>query len=382
MGSDGKVFPWIDSLRLFSRFLPSLTCLWKCKLTPLNSPITQYFHSYNPDATSLSKKYKPILRSSYTSIGIPYIEIQFAERAVPVPQACLGGNSSLSQRKNGAVLKLETKDEAAFADLYMFLTKGRYEAASGVGNANLLLQAPGAVVDVLPNGLAILDQGAAMNFGRIVPAAAKPMLADVRAYRVGATLEIPELQHHALQRLWNWGTTTENPVHVLEYLYHGTPIAEAGKKDKDNDRKEKKGGGGGGLTEPDELLRHWCREWMKAKEDRQGGKSNLEIIKDPMRWGAVFRTLREKGGLLIADADAAEVEARHEERYGGAHGDVGGVREAILPRTTSRRRELDTGRSMGRIGWMQVGDEVEERWENRRGDRTTRTRDNYMRIGR
>lgn len=342
--------------------------------------MAQYLHMYNPEGGSPSKKYKPILRSSYTSIGVPYIEIQFSDRAIPVAQASLGANSSLTQHKNGATLKLETKDEAAFADLYNYLTKGRYVPSRDVGNTNLLTRPP--VVEVLPSGLPVLVDPGDMIIQAIIPSNATPILQDVRAYRVGTTLEIPELQRHALQRLWNWGVTAENPVHVLEYLYHGTPHVKDGKGDKkDGNKESEKEKKGGGLAPPDELLRNWCREWLKTKERPRGGPNNLEIVRDPMRWGAEFRALRERGGLLIADVDSAEAEARAEEME-ASRTEMREPDDAAGPLARSRGRKVGGVRNIGRIGWVQAGQEERGEWESGTGGCVRRATDNYVRMGR
>ena len=346
-----------------------LTCL-------LTSPVSQWFHSFHPDANSTVKKYKPILRSAYTSLGVPYVEIQFAERSVPVPQASLGATSSLTQRKNGYVFKLETKDEAAFADLHSYLTKGRYGPPQGVGNASLMMGGglAGVVLQIMPDGTPVaIEDGGGVG---LVPTFPKPVLRDVRAYRVGSTLGIPELQQFALSRLCTFGTTAESPVQVLEYLYYGTPQVTSGKGDKDKKGKEK--AGGCGLAEPDELIRQWCREWLTRREGHHGGRSNLEIIKDPTRWGAAFQVLREKGGLLIADTDAAEADLQYQKRHRERARREDRDRRSI---TGPRGLAAGRGQGMGRIDWVQEGQVEEEELEDRNGNRVRRGRENYQTIG-
>ena len=235
----------------------------------------------------------------------------------------------------------------------------------------------GAVLQILPDGTPVaIDDGGGMGMVTTFP---KPILRDVRAYRVGSTLGIPELQQYALSRLYTSGTTAESPTLVLEYLYHGTPQVTSGKGDKKEGGKGKEKASGCGLIEPDELIRQWCRAWLTRREGQHGGRSNLEIIKDPTRWGADFRLLREKGGLLIADTDAAEADLRWQEKHKEQIRRDERMRRGIAG---PRRLEAGRGRDMGRIDWVQTGQVEEEEYENEDGEHVRRGREQYERIGR
>ena len=299
-----------------------------------------------------------MLKSTYKSHKMPFHEIQFAGRLIPILSGVLGPYSSLKTRRDGHTFKLETKDEGAFADLYNFLLNGHYAPNTGAANANPMVMSGALapqVLGVLPDGTAMVARAPTFDMGALIPSFPTPILRDVRAYRVGSTLDIPELQQHALDRLMSWGVTSENPVQVLEYLYHGPQSTKKGDKGKEKEMKRD------GLVEPDEPIRSWCRVWLATKEQHQHGRANLEVIKDPSRWGADYRRLREKGGLLITDTDAAEADLRAEQiqRQSGKGKGKKKKREITAPIVVNRAIPLGRGQNIGTIGWVQPEDEEE-----------------------
>ena len=269
-------------------------------------PKTQYFHLFD----SAKAKYKPILRSAYVAQDFSHIVLQYKDYAVPVPTAGLPVGCSLATQKSGFTLKVPTWDDAAFADLHAWMTKGVYAPALPPTSQRLIFNPNpydhDGIMFVTRTGIVNLTAGQA------------PILADVRMYRVAATLEIPELQRLALDRLQSVeGPTMENPVVWLEYLYFGPRILEdeetKTKREEKDKKKEKIKPKPPKLADPDLQLRGWVKAWLrKGAGSNEKKKCNLELLKDPMHWLADFRLLKTKGGALVADVDAVEWEVSRE----------------------------------------------------------------------
>ena len=234
-----------------------------------------------------------------------------------------------------------------------------------------LLRDPAAAayrVEILPDGTAALVEEEPVDYDSLIPVSEKPILADVRAYRIGATLGIPELMRFAFRRLWEYEWTLENHLHILEYVYFGTPQT---KRKEDKEDKGKAKDKVCGLADPDLKLRWWCRGWLKSKEKQNGGRTNLEVIKDPMHYGMQFLALRNKGGLLLADTDAAEAESRNED-----------AKEQKEKDTTSSKhkvqfRELDRPREAPAIGWLQ---NEKEEYVVREGEYSKKGRRTHLQV--
>lgn len=269
------------------------------------SPLTQYFHLYNKG------KYKPILQSTYKAQDFPHLVFQYKDYAVPVSLASLSPNCSLADKEPGSTFNVPTWDDAAFTDLHAWLFKGAYAPPLP----------PVREVHINPNPYEFNEFMVVMRPGAAAFASGKtPILAHVRMYRVAATMEIPDLQHLALNRLQSVeGPMLENPVTWLEYLYFGPPEPEEedkkkgkGKgKEKESEKDEEEPSK---LAEPDMHLRGWAKAWLrKGRSLNVGKKCNLELLKDPMHWLADFRKLKTKGGSLVADVDAVEWDMAREK---------------------------------------------------------------------
>ena len=224
-------------------------------------PITQYVHNFS------NGRYTPILRSKYASV-VPFVEVHFKDRAVPIPQ--VNAQRSIMAKKSGSAIKLSTTSDTEFEVLFDFLMTGRYGAVltvTGLGPPIILAQAGSLIVE---------------------PA---PLVADVQAYRVATEAEVPEMQEFALRRMYSYDTIREDVVAVLDYIYHGAPPS------KDDDKKKKKVE----PKEPDSRLRQFVRMWLVRDHDAY--KTNLGALRRNPVLMEKFSVLRAKGGLLITDVD-------------------------------------------------------------------------------
>ena len=196
---------------------------------------------------------------------------------------------------------MPSTDEKAFGDVYRFLTTGSYAHP-------------------------VEGWGRPPRIGHGVGVEAPVCHRDIRAYRHGSSLGIPELQKYALDRLWTHSVTFEDPVAALDFLYHGLEEQREGEKKANSkssageESKNKRAGNGkdgqGARDDkkkesprgPDEALRNWAREWLKIPHKEYG--CNLNLIKRHAGWGDAWRRLKAKGGPLIIDVDAVEEELR------------------------------------------------------------------------
>ena len=279
-------------------------------------PITQYYHTYQDG------RFKPVLRSA-ACLPVEHVEVHYKDKAVPVAYTPAPRGLTTSKRRNGAVLIVPLDDDQAFNDLMRFMTTGSYAPSISKG-------------------------GGPPRIGQAMGSQEPLCLTDIRAYRLGAQLELPELQEHALQRLWSHQMTYEDPVVALEYAYHGPPQQPKTGDSKKAQGNDSKGSAQsdvkeqpprifpGGETQqtsktdskderprpPDEALRAWVRAWLKQPID--GHRCNLELLRSHAGWNEAWRKLRARGGPLIADVDAVEDElltARpNRDRWLGARG--------------------------------------------------------------
>ena len=245
-----------------------------------------------------------MLRSSAKGLPVEFVELHYQDRAVPVAYHSAPRSLESKTSKSGEALVMPFVDDQAFNNFHRFLTNGTY--APSVGKRD---------------GPPRIGQGVGV---------AEPLcLTDIRAYRLAASLGVPELQEYALKRLWSYGVTFEDPIAALDYLYHGPPqpqigdskgesdsgskqCSEGGSKEKasggdkgpKSDKAEAKGAKDCGPKSPDEALRAWARAWLRASNGEYG--RNIDVLRRHASWSHAWKTLKAKGGPLIIDVDAVE----------------------------------------------------------------------------
>ena len=246
----------------------------------------------------------PVLRSNAKGLPVEYVELHYQDRAIPVAYRSAPRSLEITPRKNGTALVIPFVDDQAFNDFYRFLASGAYAPPMGKG-------------------------GGPPRLGQDIGIAEPLCLTDIRAYRLGASLGVPELQEYALERLWSHAVTFEDPVAALDHLYHGPAqpqtcdgrdgseskqSSKESSKDKasgsdkaqNSDKADGKGCKDKEPRPPDEALRAWARAWFRVPNS--DGRRNIDILRYHASWSCAWKALKAKGGPLIVDVDAVEDE--------------------------------------------------------------------------
>ena len=178
------------------------------------------------------------------------------------------------------MFKVSGDDEETFKRLLSFIETGDYKPSSSErqsGASSISRPGPPAIGEYDANSKAFL-------------------LVDIKVYRLGMDLDIPELKTLALRNLSHQSLTSEDPCAVLDHIYHSGPVKEV----KGDAKKST-------MKPPDKALRDWVKAWLKV---HCGSRffDNLGILQKHPLWAEKYSKLRERGSELITDIDGVERE--------------------------------------------------------------------------
>ena len=238
-------------------------------------PIEEYLHEIKFDVSEPI----PCLRKAYRYPPSAYYELHFENRAFPIFPGELEDYSGTmkSDLFNGRVGIVPTSSWDGFRSLHSFILHGYYDCRLEELN---LLHCPGLIGKTGPP--CILHQDSHL---------APLLLNNVRAYCLAREIKLPRFKAHALARLYKQASTANDPIEVLEEIYHKS-----------------------GSQHPDKEIRDWVKAWLKVSIPSSTGPyakeypTNLQILQKHPDWKERYARLREKGTELITDIDAVEAD--------------------------------------------------------------------------
>lgn len=129
--------------------------------------------------------------------------------------------------------------------------------------------------------------------GTYNPKSSAMVKSHVSVYHLALAMEFIPLVIHAVDMLKSLRCTHENPIAVLENIYHPP-----------------------GFIPQISMLRDWTKSWLALRIPHDEGwedyaaeyPTNLSVVKDHPDWKTAYVTLREKGTVLVTDLDAVEAE--------------------------------------------------------------------------
>lgn len=216
----------------------------------------------------------PRPRSQYALPSESYIELHFRSHAFPLPRdriaphvPMLAESPCLTDKR---ILVLPAwSDSTDLVILYAFLLGTRSPSAPDTRS----------------------DQARLPIIGTHDPKSTPLVKSYVSAYHLALALAFRPLAIHAVDALQSLRVTHENPIAVLERIYHP----------------------------PDSVpqvpgLRQWTRDWLAVRIPPADGwehyaatyPTNLSVIKEHPDWKAAYVALREKGTGLVTDLDGVE----------------------------------------------------------------------------
>lgn len=127
--------------------------------------------------------------------------------------------------------------------------------------------------------------------GTYNPKSSAMVKSHVSVYHLALALEFIPLVIHAVDVLQSLRCTHENPIAVLESIYHPPQFLPQ-----------------------ISMLRDWTKSWLALRIPHDEGwedyaaeyPTNLSVVKDHPDWKTAYVKLREKGTVLVTDLDAVE----------------------------------------------------------------------------
>ena len=197
------------------------------------------------------------------------MELHFQSKAYPITKAEFAG---LFFKPPGSILMVPSDSLLEFRSLKSFLSRRDYEPD---------------IRDRQDRYSTVTRQGPPQIVERSVSDRSHIPI-DIGAYRLAKEMSFEDLRQHALTRLYAQATTTDDPCHVLELIYH-----TLARKHRDKD------------------LRDWVKEWLKVPTKHPLSikfANNLQILQKHVDYKSKYVKLREKGSEMITDIDLVEAD--------------------------------------------------------------------------
>lgn len=248
-----------------------------------NSPIPAKPRSPRPSEpdfyfidTATSTVSSPVPRSQYALAPESYIELHFGSHAFPLERDRIAPHLPWLAKSpcfiNKRILVLPPwSDSTDVVILYTFLNCTPYSSSTATRSDPVQFPVIGTYK---PNSTATVKS-------------------QISLYYLALALDCTPLASYAIDTLNTLRCTHENPIAVLESIYH-----------------------------PPESVpqipgfRDWTKSWLALRIPHVEGwedyaakyPTNLSVVKDHPDWQAAYVTLREKGTVLVTDLDAVEAE--------------------------------------------------------------------------
>ncbi|WEW61157.1 hypothetical protein PRK78_006647 [Emydomyces testavorans] len=236
-------------------------------LTEPNSPKSHYLHTVNVEESS----FIPVLRSRYSPEAEEYIELHYADYAVPFPKSKLAPFRSLSSNisDEDVSIQVPAPSRDAFFAFYSFLFNHDYP----------------------PELMQITTPYLTATVARGPPSIATSraddpayLINDVRMFVLGSQMSFPELRNKALERLYSMRELHSDPMAMLEEIYDWSRIEN---------------------TEDRDALRKWAREFL-SKEAEGSGHANILLLQQSEHWKDRFTELRKSSETFDIDCSTTE----------------------------------------------------------------------------
>ncbi|KAI1951360.1 hypothetical protein LOZ12_002493 [Ophidiomyces ophidiicola] len=229
-------------------------------------PKTHYLHTVKSEKSSFT----PILRTRYHLASQDFVELHYANYAIPFPKKQLASFASLKSQvsKENALLKISANSQPIFFAFYQFLLNQDYP--------------PEIVKITTPYVTATTSCGppSISTFQADDPAY---LLKDIQMFTLGSQLAFSELRNKALEKLYLLSEMHSDPMAVLEEIYNK------------------------GISNEEDLrvLRKWVQDFL-SKQPENTENTNLSILKQSGLWKDRFTGLRAKSKLFDLDCSKTE----------------------------------------------------------------------------
>ena len=239
------------------------------------------------------------------------VELHFQGRAIPIGRDKLSAPLLTEKLFDNGVLKVPGSGWSVLQDLLSFLQNGRY----GPNLDQRRSYAPS-----MDWQIAETSKFAVEGPPRILEyreSTAQPLLSDVKAYRLAAEIDFPELRLYALARMYAWHESHEDPFGILEWVYLDDPSQSSR---KDQHKQEDKSQSKDSKKSPfraDSNLRKWVRDWLKAPSGDVSYPYNLQILQRRPAWKDNYIRYRKRTSEFITDVEA--VQAHLQERLASVY---------------------------------------------------------------
>lgn len=265
------------------------------------SPISQYFHVIEKDSESPV----PRLRCEYDP-SIELVELQFQGRAVPIARDELFATHLTEKLFDNGVLKVPGSSLLVLQDLLSFLQKGSY---------GLDLDQRRAYIPSMdwqstePSKVAV--QGPPRILEHRKSSTPSPLLSDIKAYRLAAEIDFPELRLYALRRMYAWQESHDDPFEILEWVYLDDPSQSSNEKKFKQENQSRSNEGKKHSFRPDSNLRKWVMDWLKVPSGDISYPYHLQILQTHPAYKDNYARHRERKSELITDIEVVKADLRN-----------------------------------------------------------------------
>ena len=271
-----------------------------------SSPISQYFHVLEKEG----ELPVPRLRCEYDP-SIKLVELHFQGRAIPIARDKLFAAHLTEKLFDKGTLQVPGSSLSALQDLLSFLRKGRY----GLDLDQRRPYTPG--MDWESTGTSI---NAFQGPPRILEhrkSTPPPLLSDIKAYRLAAQIDFPELRLYALRRMYARQETHDDPFEILEWVYLDDPSQNSDEKQYEPKSESQSNEDKKPPFRPDSEFRKWVRDWLQVPSGDHSYPYNLQILQRQPAWKDSHVRHGERKSELIADIESIEAGLR--ERHISAY---------------------------------------------------------------
>ncbi|TPX20861.1 hypothetical protein DIZ76_016758 [Coccidioides immitis] len=237
------------------------------KPTPELYPKSHYLHTAQVDKAS----FVPVLRTRYPASLEGYVELHFANFAVPFPRSKLTPFESISSNipQGNVSINVPAPSNHLFFAFYSFLLNEDY---------------PPELVRVSTPYLTTTTARGPPSIATFHPNTPAYLVNDIQMFVLGSRMAFDELKEKALERLYSMSETHNDPMAVLEEIYN----------EADLEKEEHKN-----------TLRNWARAFL-AKKIEKSGETNILILQKSEQWKDRFMGLRKKNQLFNKDCSETE----------------------------------------------------------------------------
>ncbi|KAL9106554.1 MAG: hypothetical protein Q9187_008547 [Circinaria calcarea] len=137
-----------------------------------------------------------------------------------------------------------------------------------------------------------------------------PLLSDIKAYRLSTEIDFPELQLHALGRMYAWHETHDDPFEILEWIYFNDPAQDTEENQDEQEDANQSKNNRETPFQPDSNLRKWVKDWLKVPSGLMPYPCNLQTLQRNPAWKDNYVRHQERNSELVTDVEVVQAELR------------------------------------------------------------------------